>query len=1175
MLPFQVLKIRLLYLLFCCIVIEIKAQNFDLEQKISYEATSVTLHETLKTLKEITGIAYAYNNAAFSDQTYSWKFPDTKLRAVLDEVTRKSGYVYELKKSYILIRKKQADREPKQSLPKKVKGVIKDSNSKEPLPFATVRIKGTSKGVVSNEIGEFLLNLSTLGADETLEISYIGYYSKEVKIPTFPGKVLNIEMEQDIVQLQEIEIMPKDPTVILKEAIDKIEINYQTTPFGYEAYYRELVKVDSTFVKYADAAAYIYNYGYHQKNPSQSLYAFTSPNRVFSFPESAGQFFPHYKSKRVKIIEARASDNLQVIQSQMGIYDFEQFNISNGLQKTIASDYVKGPNIFLNPDKWQFYDFELDDYESYIGKRVYVIKFEPKGKNLKKATVSGTVYIDIESSAIIAYELEAPEELQKKLRKVSWIKFVAKLPKKYRETYGGKAGFKRTMTDYNHKVKVEFQEHQGKWYLSSIRNIGQYHNYGTLLDDIWFETTRELVINQVITDKVPEIPEKERFSGHLFDYPISYSPRFWENYNSILPTEIFSDALQDLEKEKSLDEQFRQRVTKDTTLLPPVAKKSPTSKVVHGHALVDDYQWLHDPYKDEVRQHIRLENDYTKNYMIPLEKSRRELYQEMVRKVKKNDESVPVKIDEYYYYAKHVDTLNYPIYCRKLQTLEAKEEVIQDVNLLAKNYEYYDFSMDDPSPNHDIIPFYENLEGGFDSVLKFKNLTNQSLLNDSLHDADDLVWFESGDAFLYTKKEPETKRTFQIFLHQLGTSQTSDVLVFEESDPTFSVNLGKSKSDRFIFITSSSKEENETHVLDAKVVNTDLKLLRARQSSHLYHVTHVGNTFYVASNQDAPNFQIFTTPENNWNRDHWKLIVPHHDEVALAGYQVFDEHLVIMEKSDAQDYLKVIHLPSGKIKKLKFGKVPHVLSLLSNADPATDSFRFSYEDPLTPTIVYDYDFASGKKTIVKQYQVQGPYDPKEYEVEKIHVTGHDGVDIPVTLIYRKGAKNRSITKINGKKSFGQRKLYLTSYGAYGISSEPYFSYARLSLLDKSVIYAIAHVRGGGEKGKAWYEQGKFLHKKNTFKDFISVAEHLIAEDYVEKGRIIARGGSAGGLLVGAVVNERPDLLLGAILEMPFLDVVNTMMDESLPLTTGEYKEWGNPKDKQYFDYMLSYWFGPL
>ena len=853
----------------------------------------------------------------------------------------------------------------------------------------------------------------------------------------------------------------------------------------------------------------------------------------------------------------------------MGVYDFEQFNIYNGIQKTLSSDYVKIPLQFLDKNKWKYYVFELDDYVNFRGKRAYVIKFQPKGKNIRKSLVAGRLYIDIESSAMISYEFEVPEHLHDKFKKVSWIKFIGTIPKKYREIYGGKTAMKRTMTDYNHRVKVDFQEYEGKWYLSSIRNTGNYHNHGSLLEDIWFETTRELIVNEIITEHVPEIPRKERFSGQLFNYPISYAPEFWERYNTVLPSGIFAAALGDLEKGKSLEEQFRGRVTKDTTLLPPVAKKVPVQKTIHEVTLTDEYQWLQQPYEEEVQQYIRAENAYTKNYMIPLEKRRRKLFLEMVERVKKNDESVPVKIDDYYYYARFADTLNYPIYCRKYQTMKSDEVVIMDVNLLAEGYDYFNLSIDDPSPDHRILPYYENLNGGFESTLRFKDLQTGLLLSDSLTDVSGLVWYESGDAFLYTRQHPKTKRDYQVYLHRLGSLQSTDELIYQEQDPTFSVGLGKSKSRKFLFLYAGSKDENEVYLLDASTINKEKQLFYARQEGHRYGLTHVGNTFYISSNLNAPNFQLYQTREDRWNFKDWLLLVPHQEEALLTDFQVFDSHIVWSETRDAQQYLKVMELETGKVKKLRFGQRPHVVGLRSNPDPSVKAFRFEYEDPMTPPIVYEYVFETGQRNIVKQYQVQGPYDDKEYRVERIMAAGHDGAEIPITLIYKKGAMKPSVTKINGKKTLGKRKLYLTSYGAYGVSSEPYFSYARLSLLDQQVIYAIAHVRGGSDKGEAWYQDGKFM-KKNTFRDFISVAEHLIAEDYIEKGRIIASGGSAGGLLVGAVVNERPDLFQAAILNMPFLDVVNTMLDESLPLTTEEYKEWGDPRDKAYFDYMYSY-----
>ncbi|MEM6735311.1 MAG: prolyl oligopeptidase family serine peptidase [Bacteroidota bacterium] len=1145
------------------------AQQVDLTEVITFEASNVSLSETFAALKTQTGIAFAFNNSSFTDQQYSWNFKNKSLSEILQEITDQVGLVFDMKNSYILVTR-NSKAESNTPITKAIRGKVVDQKNRYPLPFAAIRIKGSGSGVVSNEVGEFRLSLKDIHTTDTLQISFIGFYNQEVPISAFGVKPLEIVMIENIVTLAEVEIKPIDPLDVMREALSKIKLNYNTEPFGYDAYYREIVKVDSSFVKYADAATYIYNYGYTQRDSNQVLHPLTNTYGILPFPEASAHLFGQVANKQVRIVEARASDNLQTIRGGMGIYDFEQFNISNGIQKALGCDYVKTPIQFLDQNKWRFYEFELEDYVNYNDERVYVISFKPKRKNIKKALVSGKVYIDIESSAIVSYEIEIPETLQPKFKKVSWIKFVGTIPKKFRADHGGKATIRRTMSDYNHRIKVEFQKYNGKWYLFAVRNSAQYQNYGSILEDIWFETTRELIVNRILTNDVNTIAKRNRFSGHLFNYPTSYAPEFWNTYNSVLPSGIFKKALKDLERDKSLEEQFKGRVTKDTTLLPPVPRKISTEKTIHSVTLTDNYQWLQDPYDDEVQEHIRLENAYTHNYMIPLEKLRRDLFYEMVERVKKNDASVPVKIDDYYYYGRFVDTLSYPIYCRKHRSLNAKEEIVHDVNKLAKGYDYYSFTPSNPNPDHTIYPYYENLDGGFESKLKLKNLKEGTLLPDSLLHVNDLVWFEHGGAFLYTKQDAESKRSYQVYLHHLGTSQLSDELVYEEKDPTFSVNLGKSKSDKYLFIYASSKDENEVYLIDASTSNIRKTLFYERQKGHMYHMTHVGKSFYIASNLDAPNYQLFKTPDDKLDRENWDLIIPYQQDALLTNFQVFDQYLVIANKRNAQDYLKILDLKTGKIRNLSFKKHPHVVSLMSNPNAKSRSFKFEYEDPLTPPITYEYNFESGLKTIIKEPKIQGAYDKKEYKIDRIFVTAHDGAEIPVTLIYKKGALRPTVRKVNGNKTLGKRKLYLTSYGAYGISSDPYFSYARLSLLDRRVIYAIAHVRGGTDKGETWYQDGKLLNKKNTFKDFISVAEHLIEKDYVEKGRIVASGGSAGGLLVGTVVNERPELFQAAILNMPFLDVVNTMLDESLPLTTGEYKEWGDPSKKEYFDYMLSY-----
>lgn len=1141
----------------------------DLKSEITLSERSMILENIVTHIQDQSTYYFSFDPQKIpTKEKVDFSETTITLETILQKVVNQLGIQYTIYGKNIVLKQKSESYSQKENstFGPVLKGQVIDGSTRKAMPFATIKIKNTSTGTIANEEGLFDLKAQK-EAEQTLIISFIGYKPKEVSFDAFDADRLIIELAEDIVNLKEVEVNPIEVEEVLSKTIEKIKDNYQTDPFSYKMYYRELVKVDTTFVKFADAATEVFNYGYTKPNGAIESPAYLYERGILPFPHGLVGGNPN--KFQVKILEARASDNLQVVRNSFGIFDFEQFSLGNGIQNLLGTDYVMTPLQFLNQKNWPHYEFELEDYIKYNGKRVYDISFNPKGGGINKAMLSGRLYIDIQSYAVVGYEFEVPKKQQEKLeKKRGWIKFIANNVRKKNKDLSIK-NFRRTMSDYNYKVSVRFQEFDGKWYLSHAKRIGYYHNYGDILDDIYFETTSELVVNAILPQPVEEIPQNQRFAGYLHHYPVEYHPEFWESYTSIVPTGVFGKALKDLQKNKSLNDQFKSRVTKDTTLRPPIAKKIPVAKVNHGTKRIDNYSWLQNRYDSSVQAHVRQENNYTNNYMIPLKKLSRDLYKEMVGRVKKNDESVPIKIDNYYYYVRFADSLNYPVYCRKYQSLNADEEIIQDVNESAENYEYYSMYPASPSPDHSIMPFYENLSGGFENTLRFKDLNTHLFLSDSLKDVTSMVWFETGSAILYTQQEEKSKRSFRVYLHQLGMQQENDLLIYEEKDPTFSVSLGKLKSKEYLFINTASNNENEIHLIDATHVSADKKVFLKRSQNHFYNLSHLHDTFYISSNFEAPNFQIFSATGIGQDRADWKLILPKRGQTLLTGFQVFNEYMVVEEKQSAQSYLTVIDLKSGESKRLNFGNHPHFVGLGGNPDPASPSFMFEYEDPLTPPIVYEYEFESGNRKIIKENKVEGYFNKKDYRVERVYATAQDGEEIPLTLIYKKGAKNPKY-KVNGKKQLVKRKLYLTSYGAYGISSEPYFSFARLSLLNRNIIYAIAHVRGGRDKGEKWYQDGKMFNKKKTFSDFIDAAEHLVANDYIEKGRIAASGGSAGGLLVGAVVNERPDLFQSAILNVPFLDVVNTMLDKDLPLTTGEFKEWGNPEEKEVYDYIMSY-----
>lgn len=1140
-----------------------------LKKEITLEKGERTTKEILKQVEEKGQINFSYLPAHIDlGKKIQIKGGKKPIDEILTQVFKETDVVFEQIGSVVVLRKKQTPQKPESNNSTLLLfGEVSDQKTGEPLPFTTIRIGQTNKGFISNEDGAFQIILDPIFLSDSLIFSFIGYHNFTIPISAFTKKPLHIKLTESVKMLESVEINPIDPLEVLKTTISKITQNHHSETVYLNAYYRELIKVDTSFVKFADAACQVFYTG-HSTTPDKlsGRYSQFSPDRrSIGFPGILNR--SHRENDQVRIIESRASNNLQVVNNSYVNFDFEQFDIMGGPLSLLGTDYAKIPIRFLSLEKLAYHTYELEEITTYNNRNVYVISFEPKKKNLSKSFQKGKIFIDVETSALTAFEFEVPESHQPIVdKKIGWIKFIAQLPKKMRNELGGERTFRRKMTDYNHRVKVDYREHEGKWYLSTIKRKSYYRNHGDILDDMHFEAITEFIVNDIETENVVPFATNEQFDGFLYYYPTTYNKQFWKSYNALVPTGAFGQALEDLEKEKSLDQQFLEMVTKDTSLTPPVAQKKKHFTTIHDVTLEDDYFWLRNRETPEVDEYLKKENAYTNNYMIPLKKSQRNLYHEMVNRVEKNSTSIPSRIDNYYYYSKYTDSLEYPIILRKRDSLAAQEELVLDINSLSEGHEFYGFGSEGPDPKHQIFAYTENLTGGGKSTLRFHGLSSK--ITDSLQRVSSMEWLPDGKRFLYVEKD-KSNRAYRVYIHTLGTPQAQDQLLYEEQDPSFSIGLNTSKSKEYIFIVSSSSDENEVYLLHSNSPEKGIRLISPRSKGIQYYPEHAANSFYILSNKNSPNYQLLKT-KNLQELDSWETIIPHSPDVMLMGFEVFTNFLVINEIENAETRLRVIDLINMKSHTIKFDNEVHNAGLGYSPDTESQTVRIWHATPLLPSTTYDYHMVTRKKEIVKQRKVQGNYDPSKYVTERIFAPSHDGKEIPITLVYRKGANKRSNAKRNGKKIYRERKLYLTGYGAYGISSEPFFSYDLPSLLDRNFIFAIAHVRGGNEMGQHWYEEGKLLSKKNTFRDFISVSEHLITEDYVEKGNIVASGGSAGGLLVGAVVNESPDLFKAAILHVPFLDVVNTMLDEDLPLTAGEYKEWGNPNDPAYFDYMRSY-----
>ncbi|GBD31659.1 Dipeptidyl aminopeptidase BI [bacterium HR33] len=588
--------------------------------------------------------------------------------------------------------------------------------------------------------------------------------------------------------------------------------------------------------------------------------------------------------------------------------------------------------------------------------------------------------------------------------------------------------------------------------------------------------------------------------------------------------------------------------------------REPAHLVAHGHLRVDPYYWLRERDNPQVLAYLRAENAYADAIMAHTRPLQERLFQELKERIKQTDQTVPYRLKDYFYYTKFEEGRDYPIYCRRRTTPEAHEEIMLDVNQMAKGQAYFAVAGREVSSEQDLLAFGVDTVGRRIYTIRIKHLPSGELLPDEIRGASgNLVWANDNRTLFYTKLDPVTLRSFQVFRHVVGQDPARDELVYQEEDETYSVWVSKTKSRDFILIASVHTDSTEYRYIPAADPERPPVVIEARKEGHEYEVDHYGGHFYLRTNDNALNFRLVRTPVERPGRDNWEEIVPHRPETFLEEFELFRNHLVLEERRNGLTRLRVIPWSREGEHEIEFDEPVYVAALSDNYEIDTDVVRYVYSSLTTPNSVYDYDMSARRHILLKRDEVLGGFDPANYRSERIYVTAADGARIPVSLVYR-----------TDRRSPGGNPLLLYGYGAYGISVDPGFNPALVSLLDRGFAYAVAHVRGGQELGRPWYEGGKLFNKKNTFTDFIAVAEYLLERGYARRGGLFAKGGSAGGLLVGAVVNLRPDLFAGAIAEVPFVDVVTTMLDESIPLTTSEYDEWGDPRVEEYYRYILSY-----
>jgi oligopeptidase B len=596
---------------------------------------------------------------------------------------------------------------------------------------------------------------------------------------------------------------------------------------------------------------------------------------------------------------------------------------------------------------------------------------------------------------------------------------------------------------------------------------------------------------------------------------------------------------------------------KSSMLQPPVTEKKPKITEINGDRLVDNYFWLREKSNPAVIAHLEAENAYTAAVMKPTESLQGRLYKEILSHIKQTDANVPYRWGDYFYYSRTVEGQQYPIFCRKHGNLNAPEQILLDLNELAKGQKFMSVGSFVPSDDGNLLAYSTDNSGYRQYTLHIKNLITGELFPERIERVDNVAWATDNRTMFYVTEDAVTKRNDKFFRHVLGSDKYD--LVYEEKDELFDIGAARSRDKALIMLGAFSKTSNEFRYIPADNPNAEWKIVLPRQADHEYDIDHRGDLFYIRTNKGAKNFRVVTAPVSDPAEKNWKEFVAHRPAVKIDSVDLFIDHAVLSEWENGLEQIEIVDFKTNKRHRIVFPEPVYAAGLNANREFNTTVLRYNYQSLITPSSVFDYDMNTRKATLMKQTEVPGGFDKANYKSERVFATAADGTKIPMSVVYRQG------TKLDGSAP-----LLLYAYGSYGIPISPGFSAGRLALLDRGVIYVIAHIRGGGELGEPWRDAGRMMKKMNTFTDFIACAEHLVKQKYTSSDRLVIQGGSAGGLLMGAVTNMRPDLFKAVVAQVPFVDVLNTMLDASLPLTTSEYIEWGNPNEKAAYDYMKQY-----
>lgn len=1029
-----------------------------------------------------------------------------------------------------------------------VEGNIYDAKTGEGVPFVTIQVEGTGFGGVSNADGHFKLRLDDDMRSRSLLFFCVGYERAQLAINDIKNPLnLKVQLQSSELKLEEVVVDAKglDPRNLLREAIEKIPTNYPNQPFNMEGFYRELIRENDRYVKLSEAVCQFYYIGYDQKlNLKEAYESYHDYSSINAATFISGRWYDDltFPQDQVKVLQARVSENL--FRGEINT------SIAGGPLGLMAFDKVKYPTYFMSSSNNKVpaaayrnylrdYEYKLENVTKYDQNNVYVLSFAPK-KVKERVNLKGKIYIDIESLAFVAFEYEMlPSE-----RPVDYVLA------------------RNLLRHTQHKVRLDYRQYDGKWYPHqlSVDDIVTVLDRRTQKEVSTYETASEILISDIKTENVQSFNEKDIFkntiSNHLYEYPLEYKPDFWDKYYStgnFIPLE--NNVRQDLEQNMSLEKQFLAKQTQEENQTAPRAKQIPRTVARHGIERQDPYSWLRNRNDKEVINYLRAENKYADNELLHLRPSQREWYNKMISRVAQAYKTPEAVIGNYEYYQRYEAGRLYPKLCRRSQSGDSPEEVLLDVNELAKGKEFFELADYQLSPDGKTLAFMVDTTGNFHTTVHFLDIEQKRFRAERLNRVTSMAWSKDSQYLFYAIQD-ETNRSHEIYRHQLGKPQYDDKAVHREKDLGFSLMLSKSISGDYIFINSRSQTTSEVHYFAASDAQAKPTLFRAREKGHFYQVEASPDAFYVLSNEKAPNGKVLKLPLASTNWKSAKVILKEDKKAYIEDFVVLKGYLATNEIQEGQMQVRVLNLSDQETHFVPLSKEFFTSDLSNHQDYNSGKLRIGYRSFVQPQTAYEYDLASKNLKQLGDQDLVKDLAAENYNFTRIEVGSEK---VPVTLVSRKGVDLKA-----------NNPLMLTGWGMLGKSDLPVFDPSILALVDEGFVYAVAHVRGGREKGSKWYEEGRLLKKKNSFEDFISVADYLCKNQYTSPQNLVAYGHEEGALLIGYAVNERPELFRVAIFDNALLDMVNVIEDPKLPLTNAQKEEWGDAANKEEYAYVASY-----